>query len=130
MLRRGSAATIGLALLGAGYGAGLIGKGLDPASALFAGGLVATAELAFWALEPGAQVRVRRAATGTRLVVVGAVVLGSTVAGTLLLALVSDPVHGGAALGGAGIAALGAIFAVAALLARSLRGQSSKVAGR
>jgi hypothetical protein len=129
-LRWGSVATVGLALLGAGYGVGLIGKGLDPAAALFAGGLVAVAELVFWALEPGAQVRVGRAATGRRLVVVGAVVLGSTVAGGLLLAAVWDPVRGGAALGGAGIAALAALVAVAALLARSLRSQSSRVAGR
>jgi hypothetical protein len=48
-------------------------------------------------------------------------VLASTVAGTLLLVAVSDPIRGGAALGVAGIAALAAIVATAALLARSLR---------
>ena len=51
-------------LLGVGYGVALIGKGLDPAAGLFAGGLAAVAELAFWALEPGAAVRIGRAATG------------------------------------------------------------------
>jgi hypothetical protein len=66
-------------------------------------------------------VRLGRAATGWRLLVVGSVVLGSTLAGTLLLAVVSDPVRGGAGLGIAGIAALGTIFVVAAVLARSLR---------
>ena len=120
-LRRGSVTTLGLALLGAGYAAGLIGKGLDPAAGLFAGGLVAVAELAFWALEPGAAVRIGRAATGRRLLVVGSVVLGSTVAGSLLLLAVEDPVRGGAGLGIAGVVALGTIFLVAAALARSLR---------
>ena len=122
VLRRGAVATVGLALLGVGYALALIGKGgLDPAAGLFAGGLVAVAELAYWALEPGAAVRLGRAATGWRLLVVGSVVLGSTLAGTLLLAVVSDPVRGGAGLGIAGIAALGTIFVVAAVLARSLR---------
>jgi hypothetical protein len=121
VLRRGAVATLGLALLGVGYGLALIGKDLDPAAGLFAGGYVAVAELAFWSLEPGAAVRVGRAATGRRLIVVGSVVLASTVAGTLLLVAVSDPIRGGAALGVAGIAALAAIVATAALLARSLR---------
>jgi hypothetical protein len=119
--RRGSVATVGLALLGTGYGLALIGKGLDPAAGLFAGGLVAVAELTYWALEPGAAVRLGRAATGRRLLVAGSAVLGSTLAGTVLLLVVSDPVRGGAGLGVAGIAALGTIFVVAAVLARSLR---------
>ena len=121
VLRRGPVATVGLMLLGAGYALGLVGKGLDPAAGLFAGGLVAVAELAYWALEPGAAVRLGRAATGRRLLVVGSVVLGSTLASTLLLVAVSDPVGGGAGLGIAGIAALGTIAVVAAVLARSLR---------
>jgi hypothetical protein len=120
-LRRGAVATVGLALLAAGYGLALIGKGLDPAAALFAGGLVAVAELAFWALEPGAAVRVGRAATGRRLLVAGSVVLGSIIAGALLLVAASEPVRGGAGLGVAGIVSLGAIVVVAAVLARSLR---------
>ena len=51
-------------MLGVGYGAALIGKGLDPAAGLFPAGLVAAAELAFWAIEPGAAVPLGRAATG------------------------------------------------------------------
>jgi hypothetical protein len=129
-LRRGTVVTAGLALLGVGYGLGLIGKGLDPAAVLFAGGLVAVAELAFWALEPGAQVRVGRAATGRRLLVVGGVVLGSTIACMLLVVLVDDPIRGGAGLGLAGVVALAAIAAVAFVLARSLRRDSARVAGR
>src|SRR5688572_22739926 len=120
-LRRGAVATVGLALLGAGYGVSLIGKGLDPAAGLFAAGLVAVAELAFWALEPGAAVPLRRAATGVRGLVVGSVVFGAAFAGTVLLLLVSDPVRGEAGLGIAGVASVIAIFVVVAILARSLR---------
>jgi hypothetical protein len=121
VLRRGTVVTIGLALLGVGYGAALIGKGLDPAAGLFAAGLVAVAELAFWAIEPGAAVPFGRAATGLRVLVIGSVVAGAAVAGTLLLAVVSEPVGGDAALGIAGVLAVLAIFGVAVVLARSLR---------
>ena len=121
VIRRGAVATAGLVLLGAGYGVALVGKGLDPAAGLFAGGLAATAELAFWALEPGAAVRIVRAATGRRALVVTAVVLGAALSGSLLLAVVSDPVRGGSSLGVAGVLAVVAIFAVAVVLARSLR---------
>jgi hypothetical protein len=121
VLRRGTVVTVGLALLGVGYGAALIDKGLDPAAGLFAAGLVAVAELAFWAIEPGAAVPFGRAATGMRVLVVGSIVLGSAVAGTLLLVVVADPIRGEAALGIAGVLAVLAIFAVAVVLARSLR---------
>jgi hypothetical protein len=121
VIRRGALVTAGLVMLGVGYGLALVGKGLDPAAGLFAGGLAATAELAFWALEPGAAVRIARAATGRRALVVSAVVLGSALSGSLLLVVVSDPVRGGTALGIAGVLALLGIFAVAVTLARSLR---------
>jgi hypothetical protein len=52
---------------------------------------------------------------------VSTVVLGAALFGSLLLVLVSDPVSGGASLGIAGVLALVAIFAVAVVLARSLR---------
>ncbi|MET0937976.1 MAG: hypothetical protein ABWY51_01980 [Gaiellaceae bacterium] len=122
VIRRGAVVTVGLAMLGVGYGVALVGKGLDPAAGLFAGGLAATAELAFWALEPGAEVRIARAATGRRALVVTTVALGATLFGSLLLAVVSDPVRGGTPLGIAGVLAVLAIFAVAVVLARSLRG--------
>ncbi len=113
--------TLGLVLLGVGYGVALVGKGLDPAAGLFAGGLALTAELAFWALEPGAAVRIARAATARRALVVTAVAFGAALSGSLLLLLVADPVRGGASLGIAGVLAVVAIFAVAVVLARSLR---------
>jgi hypothetical protein len=121
VIRRGPVVTLGLAVLGVGYGVALVGKGLDPAAGLFAGALAASAELAFWALEPGAEVRIARAATGRRALVVSTVALGAVLCGSLLLVLVSDPVSGGASLGIAGVLALVAIFAVAVALARSLR---------
>jgi hypothetical protein len=121
VLRRGRLATAGLALFGVGYGVALVGKGLDPAAGLFAGGLALTAELAFWALEPGAQVRIARAATGRRALVVTAVALGAALSGSVLLLVVSDPVGSGASLGIAGVLAVVVIFAVAVVLARSLR---------
>jgi hypothetical protein len=120
-VRRGTVVTLGLALLGVGYAAGLIDKGLDPAAGLFAAGLVAVAELAFWAIESGAAVPLGRAATGLRALLVGSVVLGSAVAGTVLVLVVADPVRGDAALGIAGVLAVLAIFGVAVVLARSLR---------
>jgi hypothetical protein len=120
-VRRGQLVTAGLALLGAGYGLSLAGQELDSAAGLFAAGLVLTAELAYWALEPGAAVRLGRAATGRRALVVAAVVLASAVGGTVLLMVVADPVGGGVAIGITGIAAVGAIIFVAGLLARSLR---------
>jgi len=121
VIRRGAVVTTGLALLGVGYGVALVGKGLDPAAGLFAGGLAAAAELAFWALEPGAAVRIARAATGRRALVVAVVVLGAALSGSLLLIVVSEPVRGGSSLGIAGVLAVAAIFAVAVVLARSLR---------
>jgi hypothetical protein len=121
VIRRGPVVTLGLAMLGVGYGVALVGKGLDPAAGLFAGGLALTAELAYWALEPGAAVRVARAATGRRALVVTTVGLGAALIGSLLLALVADPVGGGVSLGIAGVLAIFAIFAVAVVLARSLR---------
>ena len=114
--------TVGLALLGVGYGAALIGKGLDPAAGLFAAGLVAVAELAFWAIEPGAAVPPRPRRHGLRVLVVGSVALGSALAGTVLLVVVSDPdSRGGRRSGVAGVLAVLAIFGVAVVLARSLR---------
>ncbi len=104
-----------------GYGVALVGKGLDPAAGLFAGGLALTAELAYWALEPGAAIRIARAATARRVLVVTTVALGAALSGSLLLLLVADPVSGGASLGIAGVLAIVAIFAVAVVLARSLR---------
>jgi hypothetical protein len=120
LIRRGALVTVGLALVGAGYGLSLVGKGLDPAASLFAGGLVAVAELAYWALEPGAAVRIGRRATARRVVLSGSIASATVLIGALLLAVVSAPVRGGAELGALGVTAIAAILAVAVGLMRSL----------
>lgn len=121
LVRRSPPATLGIAMLGAAYGVSLAGKGLDPASPLFAGGLVLVAELAFWALEPGAAVRFGRAATARRFAVVSSVAIAGALLASLLLAVASTPLRGGVSVGIAGVAAIAAILALGALLARSLR---------
>lgn len=120
VVRRGALVTAGLALVGTGYGLSLVGKGLDPAASLFAGGLVAVAELAYWALEPGAAVRIRRSATARRALLSGSIALATVFIGALLLSVVSAPVRGGAAFGVLGVAAIAATLAVAVGLMRSL----------
>lgn len=121
-LRRGVVVTVGLALLGAGYGLSLAGRELDLAAGVFAGGLAIAAELAFWSLEPGAAVGLGRAATARRSLVALAVAGGGAAAGTALLFVAADPVAGGVGLAVSGIAALAAIAVVGIVLARSLLG--------
>ena len=125
LVRRGALVTVGLALVGTGYGLSLVGKGLDPAACLFASGIVAVAELAYWALEPGAAVRIGREATARRTALVGSIALGTLLIAALLLAVVSAPVRGGAALGILGVAAIAAILTLAVGLMRSLHDGNS-----
>jgi hypothetical protein len=120
MVRRGTLVTAGLALVGTAYGVTLVGKGLDPAASLFAGGLVVVAELAYWALEPGAAVRIGRRATGRRVLLSGSIALAAVLIGALLLAVVSAPVRGGAALGVLGVTAIAVILAILVGLMRSV----------
>ena len=121
VLRRGALVTIGLGLLGAGYAVSLIGKGIDPAAGLVAGGLLAVAELAYWAIEPGAAVRLGRRATARRALLSGTLVLGAVLTGALLLGVASSPAGGGAAIGVSGVVALAAILAVLIGLVHALR---------
>jgi hypothetical protein len=121
VLRRGGLATMGLALVGSAYAVSLIGKGLDPAACLVAGGLLFVAELTYWALEPGAAVRIGRRATARRAVFSGALALGAVVVGSLLLGIASAPSRGGEAIGILGVAALAAILAAVIGLMHSLR---------
>jgi hypothetical protein len=121
VLRRGGLATMGLALIGSSYAVSLIGKGLDPAACLVAGGLLFVAELTYWALEPGAAVRIGRRATARRALFSGALALGSVVVGSLLLGVASSPTGGGETIGILGVAALAAILAAVIGLMHSLR---------
>jgi hypothetical protein len=121
VLRRGAVATAGLALAGGGYAVSLVGKGLDPAASLVAGALVLVAELAYWALEPGAPIRVERAASGRRLASSGAIALGAVGLGAVLLAAASSPLRGDAGLGIAGVVGIGVIAAAVVGLLHALR---------
>jgi hypothetical protein len=121
VLRRGAVATVGLAFVGGGYAVSLVGKGLDPAASLFAGALVLVAELAYWALEPGAPIRVGRAASGRRLAASGAIALGAVGLGAVLLAAASSPLRGDVGLGIAGVVGIGVITAAVVGLLHALR---------
>jgi hypothetical protein len=120
-VRRGVAVTAGLALLGAGYAASLVGKGLDPAASLFAGGGLLVAELSYWALEPGAAVRIGREATVRRALLSLSLAVGAVALGTLLLGVSATPAGDGLALGALGVGALALVFVVVLALVHSLR---------
>jgi hypothetical protein len=121
VLRRGLLVTAGIALVGAGYGVALVGEGLDGAASLFAGGLVLTGELAFWAIEPGAAVKVGREATARRAAFAGVVALAGGVLGALLLAAGSSPLEGDSAFGLLGAASVLVVAATAVWLIHSLQ---------
>lgn len=121
VLRRGLLVTAGLALAGAGYGVSLIGRDLDGAGGIFAAGLLLAAELAYWAIEPGAAVRLGRRATARRLAFTGLLALAGGIAGSLLVAAGSAPLEGDAAFGVAGVAAVALIAAAAVWLIHALR---------
>ena len=121
VLRRPLPASVGLALVGAGYALSLAGRGVDPAVGLVAGAFLLTAELTYWALEPvygeGADARliVRRA------LIVASLALGSAMLGTLLLELAGSAVRGGAALEAAGVVAVVGALGLAVALVQALR---------
>ncbi|HVM17584.1 MAG TPA: hypothetical protein VM290_08400 [Gaiellaceae bacterium] len=109
----------GVALLVAAYAAGLLAAsaGLDPAAPLFAGGLVAAAELAHWSVDSRGGAETTATALRHAAAVAG-VALGTAALGSVLLAaaLLRPP-------GGPLVLALGVVAAVAAftLLVRVAR---------
>jgi hypothetical protein len=121
LLRRAAPATVGLTLVGAGYGISLAGRALDPGAPLVAGAFLLVAELAYWALEPGASVRIGRRATLRRMLFSIGLATGAVVLAALLLGVASAPQGGGASLGIAGVAAIAAIVGVVFWLVHTLR---------
>ena len=121
LLRRAAPATVGLTLIGAGYGISLAGRALDPGAPLVAGAFLLVAELAYWALEPGASVRIGRRATLRRLLFSIGLATGAVVLAALLLGVASAPQGGGASLGIAGVAAIAAIVGAVFWLVHTLR---------
>lgn len=124
LLRRAAPATVGLTLVSAGYGISLAGRALDPGAPLVAGALLLVAELAYWALEPGASVRIGRGATLRRLLFSIGLATGAVVLAALLLGVASAPQGGGASLGIAGVAAIAAIVGAVFWLVHTLRPHS------
>lgn len=121
VLRRGAVATCGLALLGAAYAASLIGRSVDAGASLMAAGLLLVAELAFWALEPGAAVRVGRRATARRGLFSAALALATMLLGALLMAVAGYGGAGGVEIGVAGVAAVAVLVGAVVWLMHSLR---------
>ncbi len=121
VLRRGSLATAGIALVGAAYALSLVGRDLDPAAGLVGGALFFTAELVYWALEPGAAVPLRRGATARRALWSLVFAVCAAALGTLLLGITSSPTADGTVLGVAGLLALALVVVVVSWLVHSLR---------
>ncbi len=121
VVRHGPLATCGLALVGAAYAVSLIGRSVDAGASLMAGGLILVAELAFWALEPGAAVRVGRQATARRAIFSVGLALAAVLLGALLMAVAGYGGAGGVELGIAGVAAVAVLLGVVIWLMHSLR---------
>jgi hypothetical protein len=120
-LRWSAALAVGVALLGAQQGVRLaLGPdALDAWTPLYAGGLLLSAELAWWSLEPRVRAwsqpgtAARRAAT----VVLGC--MGATVVAALVLVAAGGPTGGGVALELVGVAAAAAALALVAYVTRT-----------
>ncbi len=107
--------TASLLLLGGLYGAQLALEDapLDAAAALFAAGVLVTAELAYWSLEEREDVKGGPGERSRRLAFVALLGLAAAVVAAVLLVLV-DVVRAG---GGLAVDVLGAVAAAAVLLA-------------
>ncbi|HET7743141.1 MAG TPA: hypothetical protein VFK76_00195 [Gaiellaceae bacterium] len=110
-----------LALLGALYATQLRvdDAQLDGSAAVFAAGLVVTAELGYWSLEERVRIATERGESLRRVVYVALLGVGSALVAEVLLVL-ADAVHAnglGADLAGAAAAAL--VLVTIAVLARS-----------
>jgi hypothetical protein len=106
----------GIALLGAQYAASLLlrDEGIDPLAPLYAGSLLVTAELAYWAVERGPNAR---SVVLSRLAALCALALGTVGAGTALLAVSEGGAGSGLALQFVGLAAAAATLALVTWLA-------------
>lgn len=116
-------------MLAAGYVAGLYaaGRTLDAAAAPFGAALLLAVELAHLSLELGSAAAVEGEVVRSRLVLLGALGVGSAAAGLLLLPLAAQPLPAGLATSAAGLAA--AVGAVALLAWLALREGRSGLTG-
>lgn len=120
-VRRGALVTAGLALVGTGYGTSVVDGDLAMSAALGGGVLVLAAELAYWAIEPGARVTVASRTAASRLGTAGALALAGAALGALLVTAALRPLAGGVVLGVAGFVALGVVAVAAIALLESFR---------
>ncbi len=109
----------GVAVLGAGFVAGHGGDDVARAVVPVAGGLLASAELAFWSMELATPVEDRAGVHRPRWAWLAGVTGLAVAAATMLVAVAGARVQGGVALDGvAVVAAVGLIALAAALAAR------------
>ena len=109
-----------LVLLGGLYGAQLAidDAPLDGVAALFAGGLLVTAELGYWSLEERVAVKAEPGEDLRRAAFVSAFALGALVVAELLLVLVEGVRAGGLAVDLLGAVAAGAVLLLVVVIAR------------
>lgn len=108
----------GLAFFGAGYAVSL-GPGIDGRAPLYAGLLVLTAELAYWALELRVPIAAEQGTHRVRAAVVVVSVMAGLLLATAMIALTAlPPLPGGTALVAIGVAAASGALMLVVLLAR------------
>ena len=109
-----------LVLLGGLYGAQLAidDAPLDGPAALFAAGLLVTAELGYWSLEERGAVKGEPGEGLRRAAFVSALALGALVVAELLLVLVEGVQAGGLAVDLLGAVAAGAVLLLVVVIAR------------
>ena len=107
-------------LLGGLYGAQLAidDAPLDGVAALFAAGLLVTAELGYWSIEERDAVKADPGEVLRRVAFVSALVLGALVVAELLLVLVEGVRAGGLAVDLLGAVAAGAVLLLVVVIAR------------
>lgn len=110
-----------LAFLGAEYAVSIMlaGEGFDGRAPLYGGGLLAVAELSYWATDRGWAVS---GDTARRLVGIALLSVGAVGASSAVLAVAAVNLTGGVVLEALGVAAAVAALAVVAVLARQRAG--------
>jgi hypothetical protein len=111
-----------VALAGA-YALRLGGGDVDQSAPIYAGGLLAVAELAYWSVELRGRAHDAERLTERRATLIAALTLLSVAAGGLVLAATSIEIGSGIAIDLLGVAAAVGSLAVVAALARSRREQ-------
>ena len=108
-----------LVLLGGAYVLSLADGPVDQWAPVYAGALVATAELAYWSLELRGRAADVEQLTERRAGLIVALAVGATAVGGVVLAATAVQLGSGVGLDAVGVvAAVGAVFVIAAAAAR------------